>query len=77
MATIQAPDPNGKDVNKFTSWSGPSAQNDANNYIQNVLNFWTDERLHAATPMVMPTPAINNNDNNNNGAANPAHPATK
>jgi len=43
------------------SWNGPSEQNDANAYIRQVQDFWTDERLAIARPKPM---SVDANDDN-------------
>lgn len=59
---ITASDSSEKDDDTGIFWNGLSEQDDANNYIQNVQNFWTDQRVGAADPRPMPTGENYDND---------------
>ena len=59
LTFITAPDSPDEDADAGLFWNGPSAQNDANAYVQYVQSFWTDERTGAANPRSM---SIEDND---------------
>jgi hypothetical protein len=64
LACVIAPDQSSeyKPDEGVVSWNGPSEQNDANAYVQQVQDFWTDERLGRARPKPM---SVGANDDHN------------
>jgi hypothetical protein len=64
LACVMTPDQSSehKSNEGVVSWNGPSEQNDANAYIRQVQDFWTDERLAIARPKPM---SVGANDDHN------------